>query len=48
MDKTQYYENLLSTYSLEELLIAVDLEPVDVLRILDELGYLTLDIPEPL
>ncbi len=43
------YEKLLEVYTLEELLVALDLEPVDILRLLDEQGYLEgLDIPVPL
>lgn len=42
------YEKLLEVYTLEQLLELIDLEPVAVLAILDELGYLPEEIVEPL
>lgn len=43
------YQKLLSVYTLEEILDNLDLEPEDVLAILDDQGYMdTLTLPEPL
>jgi len=43
------YEKLLEAYTLEQILEAIDLEPVDILRLLYEQGYLEdIDLPVPL
>lgn len=40
---------LLEVYSLEEILMNIDLESIDVLEILEEQGYLDkLNLPEPI
>lgn len=42
-------EHLLDTYGLDELLERAGIETIEVLSLLDELGYLRdLDLPEPL
>lgn len=43
------YEKLLEVYTLEQIIEMLDLEAVDILRLLDDQGYLNnLEIPVPL
>jgi hypothetical protein len=42
------YRLLLETYTLEEVLELLDLEPIGLLELLSELGYDFSDIVEPL
>ena len=42
------YDKLLEVYTLEEILENLDMEAVDILRLLDECNLLNLTLPEPL
>lgn len=49
MDREERFRKLLEVYELEDLLEIAELEPLEVLLLLNEWGYLrSLEIPEPL